>query len=74
MYAHGRVWKPRVDGYWHWQLVIRESHRQARVYSGHQPEWSVAMAEMRLQYTLHSVPGVGQTPFVVLGVDNPMVA
>jgi len=74
MIARGRVWKPRRGGFWHWQLVIREANRHARVYSGHERQWSVAMAEMQMQYILHSVPGKGQTPFVVLGVDNPRIA
>lgn len=71
--VRGRVWKPKQDGFWHWQLVIRESTRHARVYSGHQPEFSVAHAEMRLQYLLHKTPGQNPPPFIVLGgVDNPL--
>ncbi len=67
----GRIWKPKRDGFWHWQLVVREANRQARVYSGHEPTRSLAMQEMALVYQLHSIPGTGPTPFVVLGVDTP---
>lgn len=72
--VRGRVWKPGKDGFWHWQLIFWESTRHARVYSGHQREFLVAHAEMRLQYTLHSDPSVVGKRFDVLGVDNPRVA
>lgn len=74
MIVRGRVWKPRKGGFWHWQLIIHEAHRHARVYSGHEPQWRVALEEMKMQYLLHSVQSKGQTPFIVLGVDNPKIA
>jgi hypothetical protein len=72
----GRVWKPRSDGFWHWQLIyfFDDARRHARVYSGFQREWAVAHAEMRLQHVLHSGPTVTKPPLIILGVDTPKVA
>jgi len=54
--VRGHVWKPKADGRWHWQLIIREATKQAHVYSGHEVEHRAAVAAMRSAYAVHHNP------------------
>ena len=71
--VRGRVWKPKLDGRWHWQLIVKESTAHAHVYSGHEENHPLAMAMMEFAYVQHRNPSYPVDPFrprIYLGVDG----